>query len=79
MLICGFEGLPLLDVMFEAFSAIGTVGMTTGITRELGLLGRVLIILLMYLGRVGSMSFAISFAEKKVPRVRLPETDVPVG
>lgn len=79
MLICGFEKLPFLDVMFEAFSAIGTVGMTTGITRELGMLGKILIALLMYLGRVGSMSFAISFAEKKVPKVRLPEVEVPVG
>ncbi len=79
-IICALQNLPALDVMFEAFSAIGTVGMTTGITRELGFVGKLLIILLMYLGRVGSMSFAFSFSEgKRIPKVRLPEIEVPVG
>lgn len=80
LVINGVEKLPMLDLMFEAFSAIGTVGMTTGITRDLGTLGRILIILLMFLGRVGSMSFAFSFYERKpVPKVQLPEIEVPVG
>lgn len=80
LLISGVEKLPLVDLMFEAFSAIGTVGMTTGITRQLGMVGKVLIMILMFLGRVGSMSFAFSFYERKpVPKVRLPEIEAPVG
>lgn len=80
LVINGVEKLPMLDLMFEAFSAIGTVGMSTGLTRDLGTLGRILIILLMFLGRVGSMSFAFSFYERKpVPKVQLPEVEVPVG
>lgn len=80
LIINGVEKLPMLDLMFEAFSAIGTVGMTTGLTRDLGTVGRVLIIALMFLGRVGSMSFAFSFYERKpVPKVQLPEVEVPVG
>lgn len=80
LIINGVEKLPMLDLMFEAFSAIGTVGMTTGLTRDLGTVGRVLIIALMFLGRVGSMSFAFSFYERKpVPKIQLPEVEVPVG
>ena len=80
LIINGVEKLPMLDLMFEAFSAIGTVGMTTGLTRDLGTVGRVLIIALMFLSRVGSMSFAFSFYERKpVPKVQLPEVEVPVG
>jgi trk system potassium uptake protein TrkH len=72
--------IPIEDIMFEIFSAIGTVGMTTGITRDLNSVSRVIIILLMYCGRVGGMSFAMSFAErKKVPPVKLPTEKVMIG
>jgi len=79
IVICGLQELPILDVMFETFSAIGTVGMTTGITRQLGFAGRIVVMLLMYLGRVGSMSFAFAFSDRRAPKVRLPEIEVPVG
>lgn len=80
LVISSVEKLPMLDLMFEAFSAIGTVGMTTGLTRNLGIVGQILMILLMFLGRVGSMSFAFSFYERKpVPKVQLPEIEVPIG
>lgn len=65
LIISHIQELPMLDILFETFSAIGTVGMTTGITRELNDLSRVLIIFLMYCGRVGSLSFANALAGKK--------------
>ncbi|MCD7736735.1 MAG: Trk family potassium uptake protein, partial [Lachnospiraceae bacterium] len=74
------QDLPLADVLFEAFSAIGTVGMSTGITRDLNAVSRAVIMLLMFLGRVGSLSFAMSFTERKHPaKIRYPEEDVIVG
>ncbi|MCC8068084.1 MAG: TrkH family potassium uptake protein [Clostridiales bacterium] len=74
------QDLPLADVLFEAFSAIGTVGMSTGLTRELNTLSRIVIMLLMFLGRVGSLSFAMSFTDKKHPaKIRYPEADIIVG
>lgn len=57
--------LELTDVVFETVSAISTVGMTTGITESLGLPGQYIVAAMMYLGRVGSLSFAVSFFEKK--------------
>ncbi len=71
--ICYLQPLPMEDVMFEVFSAIGTVGMSTGITRELGTASRIIIVLLMYCGRIGSMAFALSFTERrKVAPVQCP-------
>ena len=72
--------LVMEDVVFEVFSAIGTVGMSTGITRDLSAASRIVIVLLMYCGRIGSMSFALSFMErKKVAPIKLPEEKVMIG
>ena len=63
--ISAIQSLPMLDLMFETFSAIGTVGMSTGLTRDLNNISRILIIFLMYCGRVGSLSFANALAGKR--------------
>lgn len=68
------------DVMFEVLSAINTVGMTTGITRELNVVARMLIIILMYCGRLGSLSFALVFAQKNtMDSIRQPQEKIIVG
>lgn len=64
-LICAVDHLPLTDVFLETFSAVDTVGMSTGITRDLSTVSRVVIILLMYCGRIGSLSFALTFTDKR--------------
>lgn len=67
-------------MLFEVFSAMGTVGMTTGITRELNDFSAVVITILMYLGRVGSLSFAMALLERRAhARVRCPEEPVTIG
>ncbi len=74
------QPLEINELMFEAFSAIGTAGMSMGITRELTAASRLVIIILMFCGRIGSMSFALSFTERKqVPPVKLPEENVLIG
>lgn len=74
---------PLLnfeDVLFEVLSAIGTAGMTTGITRDLCVASKIIIIFLMYCGRLGSLSFALVFAQKKQQAdVRQPQEKIIVG
>lgn len=79
--ICHLQsGAPISDVLFEVYSAIGTVGMSTGITRELTDASRLIIALMMYCGRVGSMTFALAFTEKKSSaHVSLPEEKITVG
>lgn len=74
------RSLKLSDALFEVFSAIGTVGMTTGITRELVPLSRIVIILLMYCGRLGSLTFTLVFARSKPePPVKQPVEKIVVG
>lgn len=61
--IMAIQPLGFSDILFETASAIGTVGMTTGITRDLYSVSKVIIIILMYSGRIGSLSFALAFAQ----------------
>ncbi|MDE7323681.1 MAG: TrkH family potassium uptake protein [Lachnospiraceae bacterium] len=74
---------PLLnfeDVIFEVLSAIGTVGMTTGVTRSMCPMSRIVLIILMYCGRLGSLSFALIFAQKRTSAsVRQPQEKIIVG
>lgn len=80
MVILAVQPLPFTDVFMETFSAMGTVGLSTGITRSLLPVSRILIILLMYFGRLGSLTFALVFAQRKVvPPVQQPVEKIVVG
>ena len=80
LVISAVQTMPLTDVLFETFSAIGTAGMTTGITRDLLPLSQAVIIFLMYCGRVGSISFAVALLEKRaLPPVTLPQEEITIG
>lgn len=80
MLICGIYKLPLLDIIFESYSAINTVGMTTGITRSLTGAGIYIVAFLMYLGRVGSVTFAVALLGKRAKRrIEYPTEEITVG
>ena len=80
MLICCLDDLPLMVAFFEAASAIATVGLTLGVTPELSDASRAVLILLMYFGRVGSLTvlFAISSGLRQ-DAFRYPAEEVAVG
>lgn len=78
--IMAAQNLPMSDVFFETCSAIGTSGMSTGVTRSLNSFSRIIIILLMYCGRIGSLSFALAFTRScRKPHVQLPSEQITVG
>ena len=80
VLLCGAQGIPLTDALFESFSAVGTVGMSTGITRQLNTLSAAAIALLMFVGRVGSVSFAMAFVERRArAAVTYPTENLTIG
>jgi trk system potassium uptake protein TrkH len=80
LFIMAVQNMQMSDVLFETFSAGGTVGMTTGITRDLLPVSRVVVAFLMYCGRVGSLSFALSFTQnKKIAKVQYPEAKITIG
>lgn len=74
------EGLPMLPCLFETASAAGTVGLSLGITQSLGTLSRLILILLMFFGRVGGLTLifaALSGTRKKA--AKLPKEKITVG
>lgn len=74
------EGLPLLTCMFETASAVGTVGLTLGITPGLGTVSRVILILLMFTGRVGGLTLIFSaLSGNQGNTSRLPQEKLTVG
>ncbi len=60
-------GIMLIDGLYEVISALGTVGLSRGLTPQLGTGGRIIIILSMYLGRIGPISMAIFFTGGNAP------------
>jgi trk system potassium uptake protein TrkH len=80
LVICAADHLAAADVLFETFSAIGTVGMSVGITASLSPFSACLIALLMFMGRVGSVSFSVALLEKKQKLlIGYPEEEITVG
>ena len=74
------EGLPLLDCLFEAASAAGTVGLTLGITPGLHLFSRMILVLLMYLGRVGGLTLIYAvYQGRNKGNAKLPLEKITVG
>jgi trk system potassium uptake protein TrkH len=68
-----------LTVLFESVSALGTVGLTAGLTPQLDTTGKMIITMLMYVGRVGPLSIALAFGEPKKVTIDYPTTRILVG
>lgn len=74
------EGLPLGTCLFETASAVGTVGLTLGITPSLGLVSQFILIVLMFIGRVGGLTLIFSaVSDSRGNTARLPQEKLTVG
>lgn len=79
-LLCILEpNIPFLDILFEAVSAFGTVGLSTGITPSLGTASKLLSIMIMYIGRLGPMTIATLWYFNKGEGVRYPQGNISIG
>ena len=80
LIISRVEGLPLLNCLYEAASAVGTVGLTMGLTPKLSLLSRTILIGLMYIGRTGGLTLLFSAVTGDIDMAaRLPQEKLAVG
>ena len=80
LLMSRIEGIPMLSCLFETASAIGTVGLTLGITPGLSAASRVLLIALMFVGRVGGLTLIFAaFSGVQHYAARLPMEKITVG
>ncbi len=74
------DGIPMQTSMFETFSAIGTVGLTLGITPTLSAVSRFVLILLMFFGRVGGLTIIYAaFSHKDISTLKYPMENITVG
>lgn len=73
-------GASFIDLLYEATSALGTVGLTLGLTPKLSSIGKVLIMIMMYLGRVGPLTVMLALTRKKKKSgYKYPEGKVLIG
>ncbi|MGN0564600.1 MAG: TrkH family potassium uptake protein [Candidatus Heritagella sp.] len=80
MVISHMENLPILTSLFETASAIGTVGLSLGITPGLNLVSQGILILLMFFGRVGGLTLIFAaFSGKKSEHSKFPQEKITVG
>ena len=79
-LLLATQQAPFEDLLFEAVSAFGTVGLSTGVTSGLTTSGKLIIVLLMFVGRIGPMTLTLALGERvrRMP-YRLPQGRVVVG
>lgn len=78
--ISAYENLPLSFCLYETASALGTVGLTLGITPQLHVPSQLILILLMYLGRVGSLTLMYAaLSGKKAVNSKLPLEKITIG
>lgn len=80
MVISSIERIPLVTALFETGSAIGTVGLSLGVTPTLGGVSRMILTGLMFFGRVGGLTLIFAaFSERRGVRARLPQEKITVG
>ena len=73
-------GLGIMAITFETVSAFSTVGLTTGITTELSLAGRIVIMICMFVGRIGTLTLAFALSTKvKTNNYEYPKAHISVG
>ncbi|MGQ0512855.1 potassium transporter TrkG, partial [Bacillus sp. D-CC] len=73
------ERVPLLMSAFEVFSAFGTVGLSMNFTPHLTMIGKAIIIFMMFFGKMGPLTLAFSFARKKNRKIKYPNEDILTG
>ena len=74
------EGGESVDIIFEVYSALGTVGLSRDYTATVGIAGKIVLCICMFLGRIGPITMVIAFAMRdKKTALRLPEGKITVG
>lgn len=78
-LLLASQPQPFQSLLFEAFSAMGTVGLSLGATPQLDAVGKIVVIIVMLAGRIGPLTLALLLGRKTLTRLRYPEAAVMVG
>lgn len=83
VMLCVLESYPMVDLFFEAFSAFATVGLSANLTSQLCDLSRIILIVLMFIGRIGPITMVLSFMKKsrnnRENQVVYPDAEILIG
>ena len=81
MFLCLTEDFPFIKILFEVTSALATVGLSTGITSSLTVYGKSILVLIMFIGRLGVLTFlmAIAMRNRKTAKIGYPSERIGVG
>ncbi|PMP70567.1 MAG: potassium transporter [Calditerrivibrio nitroreducens] len=80
LLMLYFYNYDFMDMLFEVASALGTVGLSLGITMKIGLAGKIILIICMFVGRIGVSALVLSLVGyEHVSNIRYPEEKVILG
>ena len=80
MIICSVEGLGMSQVLFETASAAGTVGVSKGITNQISAISKIILMIMMYGGRIGGLSLVLVFGQRKPEApVKRPTEQILIG
>ncbi len=80
LILCAVEPFTLKDALFESVSALGSVGLSVGTIPSLSITGKVVIVVLMFAGRIGWVTLLIALAKKRIdPQVERPVEKILIG
>lgn len=74
-----YENIPFTDSLFEVASAVGTVGLTVGLTPDLSTPSHIMLIIMMFAGRVGALTLFFAATSDRKTNIKLPTEDITVG
>lgn len=73
-------GETFMSILYESTSAIGTAGLSVGVTQKLSRIGKIIIIIMMYIGRIGPLTLVLALTNnKKKTGIRYPEAKILIG
>ena len=78
-IILSIENFSIDKVIYEVVSAFSTTGLSLGRTAELGIISKLLIIITMFIGRLGPMTVALAFTSNKTSSIKYPKEDILIG
>ena len=79
MLVCNTGGFSFGQILFESVSAFSTVGLTAGVTAQLNTSCKIILMIAMFIGRVGIMTLSIVFGDRRKRNLQFPEENISIG
>mgnify|MGYP001746643543 CR=1 FL=1 len=78
-IILSIESFTTDKVIYEVLSAFSTTGLSMGITADLGIISKLILVVTMFIGRLGPMTVALAFTSNKTSSIKYPKEDILIG